>query len=264
MNHTRSMPAVRALARGLDVLFAVVDAGEPIGLGELARRTQLHKATVSRLLGTLVDTGYVAHNMVRGTYGVGPEAARRVLLGAVDSELQEAVRAVLADLRDVSGETVGLFIPAWPDRICVDQAESRSGLRRVFVLGERSPLTVGSTGRSYLAHVSEAEVRAVLRLRPLAPPTPQAPYDQEWFVAQLEHIRREGFGMSDYEGIVGMCAMGAPVLGSDQRPIAMLAISGPSGRWTTEARLEFAPTLVTAARSLGEIASRRPGLAAHL
>ncbi|MCA1647992.1 MAG: IclR family transcriptional regulator [Chloroflexi bacterium] len=260
MNQT-TMPPVRALQRGLDVLFAIVDAGEAVGLGELARRTQLHKATVSRLLGTLVDGGYVSHNLVHGTYGIGAEAARRLLHGSVESELQHLAGLVLGELRDLSGETAGLFIPTWPDRICIDQAESRSGLRRIFVLGERSPLTHGSTGRSYLAHVSEAEVRAVLRLRPLAAPTAQAPYDEAWFLADLARIRANGFGLSDYEGIVGMCAMGAPVCGADNRPVAMLAISGPSGRWTTDARLDFAPTLVRAAARLSEVARNRPSLA---
>lgn len=253
----RTMPPVRALQRGLDVLFAVLDAGGPMGLGDVARRTQLHKATVSRLLGTLVDAGYVSHNAVRGTYGVGPAAARRLLLGSVESGVQDAAKEVLGHLRDLSGETVGLFVPAWPDRICVDQAESRSGLRRVFVLGECSPLTMGSTGRCYLAHVSAAEVRAALSLRPLAPPTQQAPYDEGWFFAQLERIRTTGYGLSDYEGIMGMCAMGAPVLGAGGRPIAMIAVSGPSGRWTTEARMQFAPALTRAAAELSGVASTR-------
>jgi DNA-binding IclR family transcriptional regulator len=249
------MPPVRALQRGLDVLFTILDAGEPLRLNEIARRTGLHKATVSRLLGTLADDGYAAHNTVQGSYGIGPETARRFASAPVEPTWHAAARSVLADLRDRSGETVGLFVPLWPDRMCIEQAESRSGLRRVFVIGECSPLSVGSTGRSYLAYVSEAELDTVLRLRPVVALSTNIVRDRAWFLHDMASIRRDGYGLSDDEGIVGMCAMGAPIFGSDDRPIAMIAISGPTGRWTTEARRAFAPTLVQATRKLSDTAA---------
>lgn len=248
------MPPVRALQRGLDVLFMLVDAGEPLRLNEIASRTGLHKATVSRLLGTLVDAGYVAHNTVEGIYGIGAETARRFSAASVHSEWRLAASTAIADLRDQSGESVGLFVPVWPDRVCVEQAESHSGLRRVLVVGERSQLTVGSTERSYLAHVSEAEVDAVLALRPLVGPKGVVP-DRAWLFKELAKIRKDGYAMSDEEGIVGMCAMGAPILGYANRPIAMIAISGPIGRWTTAARRAFAPKLVRAVRDLSRVAA---------
>jgi DNA-binding IclR family transcriptional regulator len=103
--------------------------------------------------------------------------------------------------------------------------------------------------------VSEAELDTVLRLRPVVALSTNIVRDRAWFFHDMASIRRDGYGLSDDEGIVGMCAMGAPIFGSDDRPIAMIAISGPTGRWTTEARRAFAPTLVQATRKLSDTAA---------
>ncbi|WP_289086932.1 helix-turn-helix domain-containing protein, partial [uncultured Delftia sp.] len=57
----------RTLRRGLQVLDAVLAAGrEGLRVADLCRATGLERATVYRLLSTLVDSGYVAH---RGRFG---------------------------------------------------------------------------------------------------------------------------------------------------------------------------------------------------
>ena len=50
---------VEALARGLTVLRSLVDAGRPLSATAIAREMGLHQSSVSRLLATLADTGFV-------------------------------------------------------------------------------------------------------------------------------------------------------------------------------------------------------------
>ena len=54
-------PAKRPLERGLEVLHAFRPLIDFLGNGELAERTGLPKATVSRLSRTLVRTGFLEH-----------------------------------------------------------------------------------------------------------------------------------------------------------------------------------------------------------
>src|SRR5699024_8514253 len=53
-------PQVQALARGLEILDLLLEAGGPVTGGELARRVGLHESSVSRLLQTLIRSGYVS------------------------------------------------------------------------------------------------------------------------------------------------------------------------------------------------------------
>lgn len=49
----------QALARGLHVLRMLVDSGQPMTATEMAARLGLHQSSISRILATLIEVGYV-------------------------------------------------------------------------------------------------------------------------------------------------------------------------------------------------------------
>ena len=58
---------MKTLARGLQVLDKIIDAGRALGITEIATELELDKSSVSRLVKTLVNYGYVqADNNSRG------------------------------------------------------------------------------------------------------------------------------------------------------------------------------------------------------
>lgn len=245
---------VRALQRGLDMLFQLIDSAVPLGVSELARRTQLPKPTVSRLLATLVAGGYATCDTDTGLYSVGPEVAWRFLVARLDPFLRALISQAMESLRAQSGETVGLYVPVSPDRVCIEQKESPSGLRRVHEIGRRWPLTLGSSGYAYLAFVDEQEVMRTLELRPLRPFTPLTLVDRGGFLARLEQVRRDGFAITVSQSNMGMCGLSAPIFGPAGRPIAMLVVSGPESRWSEAVMRAFVPTLLTVTSQLSQVA----------
>lgn len=89
--------ARKALANGLKILRILVESEEPLGAREIGRRCGLHPSSVSRILQTLIASGYVRKLSYRSftvDYGVltlGARAARHF-------RLTDKPRAVLADL----------------------------------------------------------------------------------------------------------------------------------------------------------------------
>src|SRR6218665_4155176 len=63
---------VTALARGLELLRCFRPQDRWLAHQELARRTGLPQATVSRLSFTLVSLGYLRHRPVSGEYALSP------------------------------------------------------------------------------------------------------------------------------------------------------------------------------------------------
>lgn len=60
MTDTRaSAGGVQSLARGLQILRTLIDEGAPLTGTEIARRFGLHQSSISRVLATLIDLGYV-------------------------------------------------------------------------------------------------------------------------------------------------------------------------------------------------------------
>lgn len=251
--------SVRALERGLRLLTEVLDFERAVGVNELARSAQLPKGTVSRLLATLVRCGYLSCNPLDGLYSPGPEAVRRLLGPALTGSFRAAVREAMTMLRDASGETVALQVPVWPDRVCVEQVESLSGLRRVHNIGERKPLTTASPGRCYLAFVSEEEVERALQARPPEPMTPFTITEPDLLRQELARVRADGYAITISESIVGMCGIAAPILGQEGRPIAMISVAGPEVRWNRSAMVKFAPTLIETTSRLSLASEGVPG-----
>ena len=80
---TSEPPVAQALTRGLEVLRLVAEARGPMTSTEIARRVGLHQSWVSRVLGTLIEAGYVRKPSYHGfaaDYGVlalGGNSARQ-------------------------------------------------------------------------------------------------------------------------------------------------------------------------------------------
>lgn len=244
-SHGESSNGHRSLIRGLRVLCEVLDAGGPVGVTEVANRTGLHKSTVSRLLVTLATEGYLGVDPVTGRYVSGRLVVARMRGGQVERVLQAQAVPLLEELRDASGETVALHVVCWPDRVCVLEVPSRSGIRRAHAPGETWPLTVGASGAACLAQLPPAEVQAALVARPV-PPEGMAEFHRK-----LRGAQESGVAISaDADHIEGMQGMAAPVVGPDGRPEAMVSVAGPTSRWTQEDMAAFVPRLKQAALSL--------------
>jgi DNA-binding IclR family transcriptional regulator len=65
---------VIAVARSMAILRSFECASGPLGNGEIARRTGLPKATVSRLTFTLATLGYLTYSQRAEKYSLGPSA----------------------------------------------------------------------------------------------------------------------------------------------------------------------------------------------
>src|SRR6186997_2899887 len=70
---TDSTPTVTAVVRALDILEAFKPGETELTLGELARRTRLHKTTVLRIARTLGAARYLVQ-LPAGSWRLGPAA----------------------------------------------------------------------------------------------------------------------------------------------------------------------------------------------
>ena len=155
---------VRAFERGLVVLTALNRLGTATAL-DLARATGVPRATVYRLLQTLLEEGYVARSPSDNQFrlllkvrslseGFEDEhwisaVAAPALLRLTQQILWPCDVATLEGIRMVIRETTHRMAPFSIDRNMV---------------GVRLPLLASATGLAYLAFAPEAEQTALLRL----------------------------------------------------------------------------------------------------
>jgi DNA-binding IclR family transcriptional regulator len=148
-------PAVRdevsALARGLAVLRALADANEPLSNRDLAERTAIPKATVSRLVATLQSAGFLRQSPDE-RYSLGPAALHLGNAYLRSFDFRQQARLHLAELAEAAGANVHLGVRDGLDIVLIDTLRPRSALilSRMDV-GSRMAIATSAVGRAYLA-----------------------------------------------------------------------------------------------------------------
>lgn len=161
-----SEPAVRdevsALGRGLALLRMLADANEPLSNRELAQRTGIPKATVSRLAATLQAAGFLRQSPDE-RYALGPAALHLGNAYLRSFDFRQQARAHLAELAEAAGANVHLGVRDGLDIVLIDTLRPRSALilSRMDV-GSRMAIATSAVGRAYLASLPLEQRLALL------------------------------------------------------------------------------------------------------
>lgn len=150
---------VVALGRGLSILEALAAGETWLASGTLAARVGLPRPTVSRLLQSLVQDGYVHYSERRRQYrlGLGVVALGQTATGASGAaQLVQPYLRYLADTFNVHASLAGR------DRLDAVQIEVCHSTTTLMTLqldvGSRIPLAGTATGHALLATLPEEEL----------------------------------------------------------------------------------------------------------
>jgi DNA-binding IclR family transcriptional regulator len=236
-----------AIDRGAELLVRVLESEQPVALTELASASGIPKSTASRLLSALERQGLVEQDGQRGRLRPGPAILRVAERSLLERNIVELARASLDTLRETSGETINLAVPAPHGVEHVAQVESRRFLGAGQWLGRTVDFHCTANGKVFMAFG-----RATMPARPLAAPTSQTITDPAQLRRELEKVRREDFAEAIDELEIGLAAIAAPVRGAGGQVVAALSITGPTVRMTAERIAELKPILIDEAQTLSD------------
>jgi DNA-binding IclR family transcriptional regulator len=207
----------------LDKAIVLLDALEqaPCSLSELVAITGLPRATAHRLATALETHGLVRRDD-EGRFTLG---SRLVALGRAAAEafpLAGAAHKALRELRDLTEESVQLFVPEADRRVCIAALQSPHGLRTIVPLGASLSLDELGSG----ARVLSGELGA------------------------------GGWVESVGEREAGVASVSAPVLDRGVI-IAAVSVSGPIERTTKHPGRRYGEAVVVAARRIERDAGLR-------
>lgn len=251
---------LQSVNRALRALELIAEAGE-LGVTELGRRLDVHKATASRLVATLAERGMVERDPITEKYRLGFGLIRLAGAAMASMDLVRTARPVLEDLAERTRETVNLGVLSGDAVVYIDQVTSTRSIVAVSWVGRRTPLHATSNGKMLLATLDDRE-RDRLLSRPLDRTTPATITDPSKLRAQLAEIQTRGYATTMEELEEGLNAVAAPIRRADGEVVAALSVSGPAfrmrpvdlprvGRLTIEATTAIS-------RRLGYVERRRP------
>ena len=148
---------VTALARGLDVLRCFRPGDTELSNTDFADRTQLPKATISRLTYTLVKLGYLVLDPRKGTYRLGAGVLELGFGVLSSTDIDQRAEAELRGLRDGPNRYITAAIGERHalEAVYIAVQRSREEIALTMRIGSRLPLFYSSVGRAILAGMEE-------------------------------------------------------------------------------------------------------------
>ncbi|CEJ14054.1 Pca operon regulatory protein [bacterium YEK0313] len=218
------VPIVRAVERSI-ALLRVFQPGRPRQtLTELAGATSLDKNTARRLLHTLEAGGLVDHK--DGLYALSHGLLE--LFSAVDigGSLREVAAPVLRVIAEETSSTAFLWVHRDGMAVCIERV--RPTAPRVEVtwsaVGSRTTLNSGGGPLALLGHLAPAD-RARALDQVMVRRTPFSLVDRSELTARAAEIARDGAVLAADDYIVGLTALGVPVVDRHGQLLGALSIS---------------------------------------
>lgn len=246
---------VTALARGLELLRCFGPNERYLGVSELARRTGLHKSTVSRLVNTLTKLGYLAFSQAEGRYRLGSGVLSLGYAMSANLDVRRVAKPFMQELAEYSRASVSIGIRDRLSMVYVETVRSSSPIALQHGVGARLPLATTSIGRAYLAAVPELERNFLLdqlRMRDEALwPRIKAGIEQG-----LRDYSERGFCLSMGDWNPEIVGVGVAIAGLDDSIIAFNC-GGPAFILTRD-KLEndIGPRLVNLVKRVGNLMGR--------
>ena len=236
---------VLVLHKTLDILERIKTTEGGYKLADLARKVELPKATVYRILSTLEGRGYLDRS-ADGSYRLAKKLFDLQRTVPLEQTLHRVSQPVMERLAASCKETVNLGIVDAGEVVVINTVESPQAVRMSSKIGNRRHLHSTAIGKVMLAGMPDKEVQRLLRLKGLPKLTEETLTSKAAVLEEILRVRQQGWALDNQENeIEGRC-VGAPIAGPQGQVIAALSISGPEFRMDLERARGLVPGLKAA------------------
>jgi len=223
---TAETSGVRVLHKTLDILEEIKTADSGYRLADLARKVELPKATVYRILTTLEGRGYL-DRAADGSYRMAKKLFELQRSEPLEQLLHRAAGPVMERLVASSKETVNLGILDAGEVVVINTVESPQAVRMSSKIGNRRLPHSTALGKVLLAGMPDKEILRLIRMKGLPRLTEQTLTTKTALMQEIARVRQQGWALDNQENeLEGRC-IGAPILDPDGKVVAALSISGP-------------------------------------
>ena len=242
---------VRSVARALDVLIALGEAGRAATNLELSALVGLHPTTTLRMLEPLRSRGLV-RQLGDASYEVGPRALdignaflRRLSISRFASEIAEELAAAVNETASVGVLDEGRVL-----YVAIAQGQQDLGIQSVPYA--RHPVHCTALGKAMLAALPWEEASRILALQPRERLTANTLVDLNALCQELAKSASRGYAVDREERTPGVTCIAAAIRDHLGQPAAALSIAGSSFRLRKQGVEKLARLVMTAAAAAAE------------
>lgn len=243
------------LERTLGVLELLAENAAGLQLYDIAERLGIPRSATHRVLGSLIEHGYVRQERLQGAYELTAKITSLAFTYLARSGITDFAQPILDRLAARSEELVRLAVINGKDLVWVAKSQgSPHGLRYDPDMGQAARLSCSASGQAWLSCLSDDEALALVDRQGFGSRSeygPRAPETNEALLRYLRKARKQGFSMATLTYTSWSNAIAAPIRHPKTDEVSgVVVVAGPALRFT-ESRMEaLVPELLHAAREL--------------
>ncbi len=258
-----SVAGVGVLEKAMGLLNIVSSARSPMTFTELLRTAHLPKATLHRILSTLMREGLLRHDPYAKTYRLGFRLLELAHEVWSDFDLRLAAQDEMVRLRDSLIETTLLAVLDGSSVVLVASEVAARDTGQKSKVGLRLPLHATAVGKAILAYLDPLRQLSLLQALPLESYTKHTLTSMQDLRSELDLTRARGYAIEYCEHADDVVRIAAPIFDIEGRPIGALSISSTPDRMGQAQAHNHSSTLIGAARTIshnagGQIMSIQP------
>lgn len=218
--------SVRSVVRAFHIIEALAkDDGQPKGIQDLAVLTSLTKATVHRIISTLVNLGYVDKD-VNGKYVLG---LRVISLSTIILNNLRVANIAQNDLDLLAKQTeltTHLAIIDNNDLLYLAKANSNQSIQTTSYIGQRSYIHSTSLGKAICAYLPADRVKKILVEKGMRQFTEKTIITIGDYLTELQRVKENGYAIDNEENEKYVRCVAAPIFDHTGSVIASISVSG--------------------------------------
>ncbi|MDQ0412318.1 IclR family transcriptional regulator [Mesobacillus stamsii] len=198
-----------------------------IGISELARKTNLSKSTVHRMLSSMISHQLVTQNSQTKQYVLGPKA---MFWGSQFLRSQDMMGLMGQYCEEISEKT-GLYSYLsrfQGDQVYCTHTHQPSDLRNKYFVhvGQRMPFYCTAASKAILAYQNQELISSYLQKETFAAITPYTLTSREALEKELNQVKQEGVAFCLQELEIGVSAVSVPIFHENQNTSLSLSVVG--------------------------------------
>jgi DNA-binding IclR family transcriptional regulator len=211
-------------------ILRVLAQRSPLRLTEIAEATSLNKATTLRILGSLIEEGFVSRVTGAKTYELGQEARVMAISARRTVDIAELAQPSLLRLSEKSADTALLSVRSGVEAIYLARSVGSHPLQPNYLqIGTRRPLGVGAGNLALLVWLPDAEIEAIIEV--IVPRLAKSPRITPKFLRErIAAARKHGHTVLIDAAYPGMGGVGVPIRDETGQVVAALSIGASSDR----------------------------------
>jgi IclR family transcriptional regulator, KDG regulon repressor len=226
-----------------------ISNNQPVKPAVIARRLNLTRTNVHRLLSTLIEIGYVTRDENHGyrlTFKVFKLGSRVPL----SQDLREVAKPVMEQLMRLANENVYLTVLYGHIVIGIEEVKGNNPLSLNPDVTYSYPIHTCASGKCFLAHMDTGRRDDLLRETGLARRTEYTITEQARMEDELTRVRRQGYATELREFSDDLNSYAAPIFDYRGQVVATISISGPAVRASRERLDSLAGNLIEASQAI--------------